>query len=241
MDVLKSLIIKLHREKYPGANVIFLAGSLIRGEGTKTSDLDIVVAYDSLPNAYRDSYNYGGWPVEAFVHDSATLEYFMRQIDTPGGVPSLAAMVSEGIELPSATVLSQALKQLTKEALRAGPPRWTTNDIDQSRYLISDLIEDIKDPRSSSEMYAIASQLYNAISNHYLRSQGLWSAKGKTIPRRLQKTDEAFAARFESAFDSVFAQGKSDKLVALAIDVLSPHGGFLFDGFRLDAPKEWRV
>ena len=241
MDDLKSLITKLHNEKYPDANVIFLAGSVIRGEATKTSDLDIVVVYDSLPNAYRDSYYYGGWPVEAFVHDPQTLEYFIYKVDAPGGIPSLAAMVCEGIELPSVTPLSQVLKKLSNEALDAGPPRWTENEMNNSRYFISDLIEDIKASRTRNEMYATASELYHAISNHFFRSQGLWSAKGKTIPRRLHKIDATFAVRFESAFDSVFAYGQVDDLIALVTVLMSKNGGFLFDGYRLDAPPKWRV
>ena len=241
MDELKSLITRLRREKYPDADVIFLAGSVIRGEGTRTSDLDVVVAYNSLPNAWRDSYRYGGWPVEAFVHDPQTLDYFIHKVDAPGGVPSLAAMVSEGIELPSPTELSKSLKQLANDALQAGPPRWAAKDIDSSRYFISDLIEDLKEPRTPGEMYAIASQLYNAIANHYFRSRGLWSANGKTIPRRLRKIDETFAGRFEGAFNSVFAHGKPDELIALAAETLSAHGGFLFEGHRLEAPQDWRI
>ncbi len=67
MDELKSLIARLHNEKYPEADVIFLAGSVIRGEGTKTSDLDIVVIYSSIPNAYRDSYRDGDSPRQSAV------------------------------------------------------------------------------------------------------------------------------------------------------------------------------
>lgn len=241
MDELKSLITRLHRERYPDADVIFLAGSVVRGEGTKTSDLDIVVAYESLQNAYRDSYFYGGWPVEAFVHDLQTLKYFIQKVDAPTGVPSLAAMVSEGIELPSATSLSRRLKEIASDSLQAGPAQWSAKEIDSSRYLISDLIEDVREPRSKSEMNAVAIQLYNAISNHYFRSKGLWSAKGKTIPRRLHRIDTVFADKFELAFESVFTQGKTEDLIALADDVLSAHGGFLFEGHRLEAPKEWKT
>lgn len=241
MDELKSLVTRLHREKFLESNVIFLAGSVVRGEGTKTSDLDIVVLYESLPNAYRDSFIYCGWPVEAFVHDPETFKYFIQKVDAPTGVPSLTAMVSEGIELPSATALSQRVKGMASEFLRAGPAQWSTKEIDSSRYLISDLIEDLREPRSQSEMYAIVIQLYNAISNHYFRSKGLWSAKGKTIPRRLRRVDPKFSGRFESAFDSAFAKGKTGELFALADDLLSTHGGFLFEGHRLEAPQDWKI
>jgi len=241
MDELKNLITRLKREKYPDADAIFLAGSVIRGESTKTSDLDIVVAYESLPNAYRDSYFYGGWPVEAFVHDPQTLEYFISKVDAPSGVPSLAAMVSEGIELPSPTELSQRLKQIANDSLKVGPAPWSESEINSSRYMISDLVEDLRDSGTKSEMNAIATQLYSAIANHYFRSQGLWSAKGKAIPRRLRRIDETFAAKFESAFESVFAHSKVENLVTLSAEVLSAQGGFLFEGHRLDAPTEWKI
>lgn len=241
MDDLRDLASSLHKENYADADVIFLAGSVIRGEGTKTSDLDIVVVYEALPNAYRESYKYGDWPVEAFVHDPQTLEYFICNVDTPSGVPSLASMVSEGIELPSPTRLSQHLKNLANETLLTGPPLWSSKDVDSSRYLISDLIEDLKEPRTLGEIHAISAQLYNAISNHYFRSQGFWSAKGKAIPRRLLKFDGAFSARFEAAFSSAFVHHQTDDLITLAAEVLSAIGGFLFEGHKLEAPKDWRI
>lgn len=241
MDELTSLVTRLQREKYPGADVIFLAGSVVRGEGTKTSDLDLVVVYESLPNAYRDSYFYGGWPVEAFVHDLRTFKYFIEKVDAPTGIPSLAAMVSEGIELPSASALSLRIKDMANDFLQVGPAQWSAREIDSSRYIISDLVEDLRETRSHSEMYAIAVQLYNAISNHYFRSNGLWSAKGKTITRRLRRIDATFAENFESAFESVFAQSKTRDLIALAEDLLSVHGGFLFEGYRLEASQEWKI
>jgi len=241
MDELKSLITRLHRDKYPDADVIFLAGSVIRGEGTKTSDLDIVVVYEALPNAYRDSYFYGGWPVEAFVNDPQTFQYFIQKVDAQTGVPTIAAMVSEGVEVPAATALSHRLKDMANDYLRARPSRWSAKEIDSSRYIISNLIEDLREPRSQSEMYAIATQLYSAISNHYFRSKGMWSAKGKTIPRRLHRIDEEFAGKFESAFESVFARRETEDLSDLADNLLSDHGGFLFEGHRQEAPKEWKI
>ena len=33
----------IHKKKYPKAEVVYLAGSLVRGTGTSSSDLDLVV------------------------------------------------------------------------------------------------------------------------------------------------------------------------------------------------------
>ena len=45
----------------------------MRGQATETSDLDLVVVYERLEAAYRESFVHGGWPIEVFVHDPETL------------------------------------------------------------------------------------------------------------------------------------------------------------------------
>ena len=237
---LTKIIEHLHQEKYPDAEVIFLAGSVMRGEGTSTSDLDIVVVYNKLPCAFRDSYKYSGWPVEAFVHDPETLKYFFSEVDAPTGYPSLASMVSEGVEIPSTSSFSHGLKEMADELLDAGPAAWTAKDIESARYGISDLIEDIREPRNLHELQATTSLLYSALPNFYFRTKGLWSAKGKTIPRRLHKVDPEFAAKFLSAFDAAYRDGRPDDIISLASDLLANHGGFLFEGYKIEAPSEWR-
>ena len=88
--------------RYPSAAVSFLAGSVIRGEHTATSDLDIVVVFDELPNAYRESLICDEWPVEVFVHDAETLRYFSEEVCWRDGVPSLPAKrVKSSGEIPA--------------------------------------------------------------------------------------------------------------------------------------------
>ncbi len=40
--------------RYPEADAAFLAGSIVRGDSARLSDVDLVVLYASLPNARRD-------------------------------------------------------------------------------------------------------------------------------------------------------------------------------------------
>ena len=103
----------IHSQRYAHAEITFLAGSLVRGEGTSTSDLDLVVVFKTLPEAYRESFRFGHWPVEAFVHDPQTLAYFFHKVDKPSGVPSLPTMVSEGIEIPQSSEFSRALTRIS--------------------------------------------------------------------------------------------------------------------------------
>src|SRR5215471_11458146 len=119
-------LIKITRQilddRYPGADVIFLAGSLLRGEGTPYSDLDLVVIFEQLPHAWRESFNFQGYPVEAFVHDPETLNYFLFEPSRSSRPPSTARMVFEVIEVPGPSEISRSLKGIDVDIIASGPP-----------------------------------------------------------------------------------------------------------------------
>ena len=49
---------------YPNCQGAILAGSVIRGEATATSDLDIVIFDKTLKSSYRESIIKYDWPIE---------------------------------------------------------------------------------------------------------------------------------------------------------------------------------
>lgn len=232
--------LEIFHARHAGARVLFLAGSVMRGEGTPASDLDIVVIYERLPNAYRESFTHRGWPVETFVHDAETLNYFLSESDRNDGFPSMANMLLEGREIPQPTAFSQSLKQLAAETIAAGPSPLSAQDLERMRYVLTDKVDDIRFPRTDVELIASGANMYETVADFYLRSRGLWSAKGKAIPRRLREVDAQFAARFIEAFESLFVAKRPGQVVALVEEMLAPFGGFLFDGYKLDAPDDKR-
>ena len=226
--------------RYSDASFIFLAGSIIRGESTPFSDLDLVVIFDRLPAAYRESFHFQGFAIEAFVHDPETLNYFLFEVDRPSGIPALAQMILEGVEIPKPSDLSRSLKQLATSVMQLGPPRLSEEHVRKLRYDITSLADDIRQPRSRDELIAAATKLYEALANYYLRTNNRWSAKGKSIPRILRQADADLWTRFARSFDELFAHGRSETVVALVEEILAPGGGVLFDGHRLDAPADYR-
>ncbi|MGE6517417.1 nucleotidyltransferase domain-containing protein, partial [Lysinibacillus sphaericus] len=54
-------------KSFPNCQGAVLAGSVVRGEETDTSDLDIVVFEKSITSSYRESLIDFGWPIEIFV------------------------------------------------------------------------------------------------------------------------------------------------------------------------------
>ena len=230
----------IRSERYSEAIACFAAGSILRGERTAYSDIDLVVVFTSLPRAYRESFRYGGYPVEAFVHDPETLEYFFLEIDGPSGVPALAHMVVEGVEIPGSNEVSRALKERAASIIAAGPPPLDTDSDQRRRYAITDLLDDLRDPRSTEELIATGARLFQELADYYLRRQGLWSATGKAIPRVLRQTDVALSARYSHSFDRLFTRGEAQDVIELAEELLAPRGGLLFEGYRADAPASWR-
>jgi predicted nucleotidyltransferase len=228
------------RKHFADAQVILLAGSVIRGEGTPSSDLDIVVIQKRLPAAYRRSFVYEGWPVEAFVHDPQTLNYFCWELDRRSGIPTLPSMVIEGKAIPRENKVSRSLKLLAQEVLAAGPPKWSEADIARARYTITNLCDDIRAPRNHAELTGSASSLYDVLADFYFRAAGRWSAKGKSVPRKLAEADSVLARRFIKAFQVASSTHRTSLLLQLAEVILKPYGGWLFDGYRVDAPSKWR-
>jgi hypothetical protein len=240
LDQLTNITNEILASRYPNARVIFLAGSIVRGEGTPYSDLDLVVIFDRLPAAYRESFHFQGFPVEAFVHDPETLNYFLSEIDRPSGIPALAQMILEGLEIPAPGELSQSLKSMAASVMESGPPALSYQEIDKRRYNLTNLVDDIRQVNSMDELVASGTQLYEALADYYFRINNFWSAKGKSIPRILKQRDAELCLRYGDAFTELFARGRAGKVIDLAEELLKPNGGFMFDGHKLEAPPNFR-
>jgi predicted nucleotidyltransferase len=235
-----SVVNELRLERYRGADVVFAAGSIVRGEGTAFSDLDLVVVYPQLAQAYREAFRFKDYPVEAFVHDRATLEYFFFDADRPSGIPALPQMITEGIEVPGPTAMSRTLKELASSILSAGPPALDVETERRMRYAVCDVLDDLRAPGSHDELIGAGSRLYELLADYHLRRTGHWSGRGKAIVRALRNADPALSTRYADAFDELFRRGDPEAVVRLAEDLLRDAGGLLFEGFRSDAPATWR-
>lgn len=227
-------------DRFPDAELAFLAGSVVRGEATATSDLDLVVMYAHLGQARRVTFWDQGWPIEAFMHDPGTLRYFMEEVDRPRGVPSLPAMVTEGIPVPEQSDLSDRLKRMAADILKAGPPPLDSAELESRRYGLTDMTDDLVQPRSPAEARATGAGLYGVMADFILRARGEWSATGKSIPGRLRAVDPQLADRFDSAFAALFAENDPEPVIALTKSVLQPYGGTLREGYEAPAPADWR-
>ncbi len=220
-------------EHFPDCDGGVLGGSVLRGEATDTSDLDIVIFDDRLPSAYRESMVEFGWPIEVFVHNLTSYRGFFES-DRQRARPALARMVSEGVVLKDAGAV-EAVRQEARDLLDDGPEPWSDETLQMSRYYLTDALDDFIGCDDRAEGIFIAGALAEAAHEFVLRANGQWVGASKWILRALKHYDERFAEEYAEAFDRYYRCGNKEPVVELVDRVLQPHGGRLFDGFKQQA------
>lgn len=231
---------KLIKERYPDAKAAFWAGSVASNQGTSSSDLDLVIVYESLPHAYREAFIYDGWPIDAFIHDLDTLRYFCGKLEASDGKPALINMILTGREILEPHECSSEAKNIAEQALAKGPDSWNQEQIDKERFLITDILDDIRSPKNKEEQIISAVHLFEPLLQFYFRTQKKWAASGKSLIRLFKQENPELAEEWTTAFESLVKTGDSTAVETVVAKILEPYGGYLWDGFRSDAPADWR-
>ncbi len=225
--------------RFAGAACAFVTGSIMRGQGTTGSDIDLVVVFPRLERAWRESFIEDGFPLEVFVQDPETLAYFLGK-DIEGGHPIMANMVASGMVIGPDRAFAEPIQASAAQALAKGPAPLAGPAYDTMRYMASDLVDDLRGERPAAEVAAIAAHLYPRLIDLMLLGRGGWSGVGKWGPRLLRRLDSQLADSFDEAFRAA-VHGDAAALLALAEAELDRHGGCHFDGYRREAPLEARV
>lgn len=222
-------------QQFAHADAIFLAGSVMRGEGTPTSDLDMVIVTrhnDKAP--YRESLILDHWPIELFVHTPTSLEAFF-QTDCQARTPSLPNMCHEGHLVTPENAFSQQIRQRAAQLLQAGPLPLSETTRLQYRYQLTDLLDDLNGCSSPVESEFIVGKLLTASIEAFLAHEQSWSGSGKWLWRALQRSHPQQAEQLASALQ---ATAKTQAIAQWVTEtVLPPLGGPLFAGYLLVAPR----
>ncbi|MFJ5758691.1 nucleotidyltransferase domain-containing protein [Neobacillus sp. NPDC093182] len=216
---------------FPNCHGALLAGSIVRGEATETSDLDIVIFDSNLKSAYRESVYEFGWNIEVFVQNLTSYKEFFKS-DCERARPSLPRMVSEGIVLRDSGIMEH-IKKEANDLLEKGPEEWSAETIRMKRYFITDVFDDFIGCTLRAEEIFIANTLAELVSEFVLRTNRKWIGTSKWVIRSLRNHDEKFADQFVDAFDTFYKTGDKNKVIVMVDDILQPFGGRLFQGFSL--------
>ncbi|MFB7250325.1 nucleotidyltransferase domain-containing protein [Microbacterium sp. NPDC056234] len=179
-------------EHFPDAEVAVIGGSSSRGERTGTSDIDLLLIGDALfddsRTAMAATYAHRGEIFEVFAYTPEGFDDWARR-----GVaqhrPVIVHMLVEGTAIRSGSALDQLLARWTP-VLAAGPSP-TDEDLTTRRYVITDVLDDLRDAEDPLERQVLAATLFERTSELMLLTHRQWIGTGKYLPRRLRDWDRA--------------------------------------------------
>lgn len=222
---------------FADSHTAFLAGSVVRGEATSTSDLDIVIITDRESAPYRQSFVWEGWPVEALVHNRQSyLDFF--ESDRREYEPALQHMCLEGIVLRDHDGLAAHIKAEAKRQIDAGPDPLTPETSERLRYTVTDLLDDLLGSTRPDESLFIANDLAIASARLALLYNRRWIGTGKWLVRALRDFDPALAEQLGASLRLFYVEGQKEALIAFADAALAPVGGRLFEGYHASGKKK---
>jgi hypothetical protein len=214
---------------YPSCEVAYLAGSVVRGEETESSDLDIIIIDSTVKESYRQSLHEFDWPIEVFVYNMFSYKiYFRENIDRAR--PSLPQMCAEGIILRD-TGHASRIKNEALQILKAGPTPWKSIEIEKARYHLTDLLNDLEGSTNQLEDLFIVAKLADLTHEFVLRVNGHWIGEGKWIIRALKEYNDTFAEAFARVFDHYFLSREKSSVIHFVDEIIAPYGGRLFEGY----------
>lgn len=223
-------------ERFPDARAAWLAGSVVAGTATPTSDLDLTVLLDGPPAPYRESLRRDGWPVELFVHSAATVEEWLAK-DAARRRPTLGRLVAGGLRLLGDDADAVPVEERCRAFLVAGPAPLTQEERDWHRYALTDELDDLADATDPQVRTAVAYSLWQNAARLLLSEGGCWLGGGKWLVRELGAYDEAQGTRFAPRLHGGLVAasfGEKELLVATVTEILDRSGGRLWEGYRLE-------
>lgn len=225
--------------RFPAARAAILGGSANTGRRTASSDLDLVVFLDGPPAPYRETTELDGVPVELFCHTAESYEGFAAR-ETADRRSPLLHMCGEGVVLLDRDGFGLRTRADARARLRAGPPPLSATDLEDHRYLLTDLLDDLDGADDPDELVFIADRLVIAVAELVLLAGGRWRSHGKWLLRRLREADPATCRELLLGYRQVVCAGDPAPMRRVAAAVLDGVGGRLLVGYRRDAPAWFR-
>jgi hypothetical protein len=215
---------------HPDARAAFLGGSVITDRRTATSDLDIVVLLHGAPAPYRLSVHERGWPVELLVHTEESWHAFVER-EVRNRKSPLMWMCANGVLLIDRDGVGARVSAHAKSLAAAGPPPMPAEEIDDRRYALTDLLDDLVGCTDPGERLFICTELARRTAELALALNTAWNGGGKWLARRLDATAPGLSTRLHNGVQHALA-GQTSSLVTAVDEVLDQAGGRLWASYR---------
>ncbi|MEU7373420.1 nucleotidyltransferase domain-containing protein [Streptomyces albidoflavus] len=224
---------RLVEARYGDGLAAVLGGSAAGGRFTARSDLDIAVLLPEGGRDRRETVRHEGRAAEVYLHTAADL----RTLFAEGRAyrrATMAFLYAGSVPLHDPHGLAAERCRVARALIEAGPDPLTAAERDDSRYLLTDLAEDLADTeglgQDPHEQLALADRTLREAAHLLSAARGAWSGAGKWLPRRLRAADPVLGAALLDGHLAVARHGDPGPLCAAAHTVLGLVGGPLREG-----------
>ena len=215
---------------------VIVAGSIIRGEGSTTSDLDFWIVIDS---DYRQRKNFlvGDVPVEVFMNPP---EQVLRCIAV--GDYHAMHMMGHGLLLwvrEGHGPLVARLRQWCRSGFALGPRPLGDETRTAQRYAIIDQVQDAFDILRTDPSMAnlLLEKVVDMALALYYAERRVWLPKGKRLLADLRGRDAVLAARIER-FAALAEPDQRHQLLLTILDHIMGHGRYGWEDWSWESPLE---
>ncbi|MFF3907413.1 nucleotidyltransferase domain-containing protein [Streptomyces sp. NPDC001848] len=220
---------RLVHSRYPGAVSAVLGGSTARGRATATSDLDIVLLLPDGEVTRRETLRHEGRVTEVFAHTRADLDEIFAA-DRASRRGTMLFLYAESVSVHDPHGHAATLRAEARAQVAAGPDPLTRKERDDTRYGLTDLLDDLADVRDRHEQLVIADQVLTTASALLTDHHRAWRGNGKWLPRRLMAADPVLGGALLRAHLTLAEHADCAPLTAIGYEILDLVGGPLREG-----------
>ncbi|MFB8088415.1 hypothetical protein [Streptomyces sp. NPDC055992] len=118
-----------------------------------------------------------------------------------------------------------------RRLVAAGVSVATAEELEDRRYSLTDLLDDLAGCDDVGERVFIVTELARRTANRVLVTRGAWLDGGKWLARHVDAADPGFSKRLSAAVREALS-GRDEDLVRMVDAVLDRCGGRLWAGYR---------
>ncbi len=207
---------------------IVAAGSVFRGQGGPTSDIDLYVIHHA-PFRQRLQRRYAGVACEVFINPPGQIRRYFEE-EYASNRPISAHMLATGLVVLDVDPVVQILRNEAATWL-ATPPHTTENDLRWRRYMIVDLLDNARDLAGVDDEMArmiLADALRQLINYRFLVANH-HRPRLKATLAELDALDAGMGGRARCVLAATDAQQALVEMTALADGLLGVSGFFEWD------------
>ncbi|MBV6633630.1 MAG: nucleotidyltransferase domain-containing protein [Alphaproteobacteria bacterium] len=212
--------------------VIFLGGSVQRGDARFGSDVDAVVVLPKKPGQHRQRIKQviEGVPIDLAVYNLEGLQTRLGR-EKRAASPWVMEIVGEGeVVTNPRSPTARIARTMARRHLREGPPEFKQGQRRPALVEISELTESLAGSTDTAEMRFLGAMLMPKLATFHLRDNDQWIGRNRGLLTRLKAFDPDYAEALDKAvYVDLGQKGDIRPLVELTKQTLAAAGGLARD------------